>query len=141
MMKRTIIPLLIAALVALLLPWLAVTFAKGDNGMAVIFLLFFAVNPITAVLLGGVLRRQCPHGVVPAAAVRRAVPAGHVGVLHHGRNGVCALRRCLPDFGLCRHAAGVVCRKAETLCPIKNRTTGKRCVGRGDHTPPPNGAA
>ncbi len=52
MTKRTIIPLLIAALVALLLPWLAVTFAKGDNGMAVIFLLFFAVNPITAVLLG-----------------------------------------------------------------------------------------
>ena len=51
MTKRTIIPLLIAALVALLLPWLAVTFAKGDNGMAVIFLLFFAVNPITAVLL------------------------------------------------------------------------------------------
>lgn len=40
MTKRTIIPLLIAALVALLLPWLAVTFAKGDNGMAVIFLLF-----------------------------------------------------------------------------------------------------
>ena len=52
MTKRTIIPLLIAALVALLLPWLAVTFAKGDNGMAVIFLLFFAVNPIAAVLLG-----------------------------------------------------------------------------------------
>ena len=45
MTKRTIIPLLIAALVALLLPWLSVTFA-------VIFLLFFAVNPITAVLLG-----------------------------------------------------------------------------------------
>ena len=43
MTKRTIIPLLIAALVALLLPWLAVTFAKGDNGMAVIFLLFFAL--------------------------------------------------------------------------------------------------
>ena len=39
MTKRTMIPLLIAALVALL-PWLAVTFAKGDNGMAVIFLLF-----------------------------------------------------------------------------------------------------
>ena len=140
MTKRTIIPLLIATLVALLLSWLAVTFAKGDNGMAVIFLLFFAVNPIGG-SARGVLRQQCPHGVVPAAAVRRAVPAGHVGVLHHGRNGVCALRRCLPDFGLCRHAAGVVCRKAETLCPIKNRTTGKRCVGRGDHTPPPNGAA
>ena len=52
MTKRTIILLLISALVTLLLPWLVVTFAKGDNGMAVIFLLFFAVNPITAVLLG-----------------------------------------------------------------------------------------
>ena len=54
MTKRNTILLLISALVALLLPWLAVTFVKGDNGMAVIFLLFFAVNPITAVLLGGV---------------------------------------------------------------------------------------
>ena len=52
MTKRNTILLLISALVALLLPWLAVTFAKGDNGMAVIFLLFFAVNPIAAVLLG-----------------------------------------------------------------------------------------
>ena len=52
MTKRNIIPLLIAALVALLLPWLAVTFVKGDGGMAVCFLLFFAVNPITAILLG-----------------------------------------------------------------------------------------
>lgn len=52
MTKRTIIPLLIAALVALLFPWLAVTLVKGDGGMAVIFLLFFAVNPITAILLG-----------------------------------------------------------------------------------------
>ena len=52
MTKRNIIPLLIAALVALLLPWLAVTLVKGDGGMAVCFLLFFAVNPVTAILLG-----------------------------------------------------------------------------------------
>lgn len=52
MTKRTIITLLIAAVVALLLPWLAVTLVPGDSGMAVTFLLFFAVNPITAVLLG-----------------------------------------------------------------------------------------
>ena len=52
MTKRTIIPLLIAALVALLLPWLAVTLVRGDGGMAVCFLLFFAVNPVTAILLG-----------------------------------------------------------------------------------------
>ena len=40
MTKRNIIPLLIAALVALLLPWLAVTLVKGDGGMAICFLLF-----------------------------------------------------------------------------------------------------
>ena len=52
MTKRNIIPLLITALVALLLPWLAVTLVRGDGGMAVCFLLFFAVNPVTAILLG-----------------------------------------------------------------------------------------
>ena len=52
MTKRTIITLLIAAVAALLLPWLAVTLVPGDSGMAVTFLLFFAVNPITAILLG-----------------------------------------------------------------------------------------
>ena len=44
MTKRTIIPLLIAALVALLLPWLTVTFVRGDGGMAVIFLLRMLVK-------------------------------------------------------------------------------------------------
>ena len=52
MAKKTIFPLLISAVVALLLPWLAVTLVKGDGGMAVTFLLFFAINPITAILLG-----------------------------------------------------------------------------------------
>lgn len=52
MAKKTIFPLMISAVVALLLPWLAVTLVKGDGGMAVTFLLFFAINPITAILLG-----------------------------------------------------------------------------------------
>ena len=52
MTKRTIITLLIAAVVALLLPWLAVTLVPGDSGMMASFLLFFAIDPITAVLLG-----------------------------------------------------------------------------------------
>ena len=33
-------------------PWLAVTFIKGDGGMAVCFILFFAVNPIYAICSG-----------------------------------------------------------------------------------------
>ena len=52
MTKRNTILLLISALVALLLPWLAVTFVKGDDGMMANFLLFFVVNPIASVLLG-----------------------------------------------------------------------------------------
>lgn len=52
MVKRNAVCALIAALVALLLPWLAVTLVRGDGGMAVCFLLFFAVNPVTAILLG-----------------------------------------------------------------------------------------
>lgn len=52
MVKRNAVCALIAALVALLLPWFAVTLVRGDGGMAVCFLLFFAVNPVTAILLG-----------------------------------------------------------------------------------------
>ena len=35
----------------LMFPWLAVAFVKGDAGMAVCFLLFFAVNPLYSVLI------------------------------------------------------------------------------------------
>ena len=38
--------------IMLLLPWLAVTFIKGDGGMAVCFLLFYGVNPVYSVLAG-----------------------------------------------------------------------------------------
>lgn len=41
-----------AVLIMLGLPWAAVTFAPGDAGMAVCFLLFFAVDPIYAVIVG-----------------------------------------------------------------------------------------
>ncbi len=44
--------LLISTLVMLGLPWLAVTFAPGDAGMAACFLLFFAVNPVYSVVAG-----------------------------------------------------------------------------------------
>ena len=38
--------------IMLLLPWLAVTFIKGDGGMEVCFLLFYGVNPVYSVLAG-----------------------------------------------------------------------------------------
>ena len=46
MKKNFILWLAASAVVILALPWLAVTFVKGDAGMAVCFLLFFAINPI-----------------------------------------------------------------------------------------------
>lgn len=52
-MKNNIIPWVIISLVIMLaLPWLAVSFVKGDAGMAVCFILFFAINPIYSVILG-----------------------------------------------------------------------------------------
>lgn len=41
-----------SAVLMVLLPWLAVTVVSGEAGMAVCFLLFFAVNPIAAVAVG-----------------------------------------------------------------------------------------
>lgn len=43
---------LISAFIMLGFPWLAVTFAPADAGMAVCLLLFYVVNPIYSVILG-----------------------------------------------------------------------------------------
>ena len=51
-MKKIIPWMLAAAVIMLVFPWLAVTFIKGDGGMAVCFILFFAVNPIYAICSG-----------------------------------------------------------------------------------------
>ena len=47
-MKKVVFWILVSALVMLILPWLAVSFVKGDNGMAVCFILF----PIYSILAG-----------------------------------------------------------------------------------------
>lgn len=36
----------------ILLPFLAVTFVKGDNGMAICFVLFYAINPLFSIYVG-----------------------------------------------------------------------------------------
>ncbi len=51
-MKKLIPWLTASALVMLALPWLAVTFIKGDAGMAACFILFFALNPVYAIISG-----------------------------------------------------------------------------------------
>ncbi len=61
-MKKNII-LWVAASIAVMLalPWLAVAFVKGDAGMAVCFLLFFAVNPLYSVLIGAFAGKDIRH--------------------------------------------------------------------------------
>lgn len=61
-MKQNIILWLAAsAVVMLVFPWLAVTFVNGDAGMAVCFLLFFAVNPIYSVIIGAFAGKDIRH--------------------------------------------------------------------------------
>ena len=61
-MKKNIILWLVAsAVVMLVFPWLAVTFVKGDAGMAVCFLLFFAVNPLYSVINGAFAGKDVKH--------------------------------------------------------------------------------
>ena len=52
MLKKNMICSIISILVMLLFPWCAVTFVKGDSGMAVCFLLFFVINPILSISMG-----------------------------------------------------------------------------------------
>ena len=61
-MKKNIILWLAASVVVMLaFPWLAVTFVKGDAGMAVCFLLFFAVNPLYSVIIGAYAGKDVKH--------------------------------------------------------------------------------
>ena len=61
-MKKNIILWVAASMVVMLaLPWLAVTFVKGDEGMAVCFLLFFAVNPLYSVIIGAFAGKDVKH--------------------------------------------------------------------------------
>lgn len=61
-MKKTFIQwLIISAIIMLMLPWLAVTFVKSDAGMAVCFMLFFAVNPVYFVVIGVFAGKDMKH--------------------------------------------------------------------------------
>lgn len=51
-MKKNIPWIIASVAIMLALPWLAVTFIKNDDGMAVCFILFFALNPIYAIFAG-----------------------------------------------------------------------------------------
>lgn len=52
MAKNNGICILVSTLIMLFLPWCAVTFIKGDGGMAACFMLFFVINPMASVSVG-----------------------------------------------------------------------------------------
>ena len=52
MKKTSLVWIAVSGVVMVLFPWLAVTFVKGDGGMAVCFLLFFGVNPVYVMVNG-----------------------------------------------------------------------------------------
>ena len=51
-MKKNIWAILFIVLVMYGLPWAAVTFAPGDAGMAIAFILFFGLNPAESMFAG-----------------------------------------------------------------------------------------
>ena len=61
MKKIFICWLAVSAVVMLVIPWAAATFVKGDEGMAVCFLLFFAINPIYCVTIGAFAGKDMKH--------------------------------------------------------------------------------
>lgn len=61
MKKNFICWLAVSAVVMLVIPWAAATFVKGDAGMAVCFLLFFAINPIYSVFIGAFAGKDMKH--------------------------------------------------------------------------------
>jgi len=61
MKKRVVLWVAASAIIMLVLPWLAVTFVKGDAGMAVCFLLFYAVNPIYSLIIGAFAGKYIKH--------------------------------------------------------------------------------
>lgn len=49
-MKKIRLWLLLTTMIMIALPWLSVTFVKGDHGMAVCFILFYVLNPLYVIV-------------------------------------------------------------------------------------------
>ena len=86
-MKKMIPWIIASAVIMLVFPWLAVTFVKGDGGMAVCFILFFALNPIYAIFAGV----QASRDVKRFWALRGLVFSRYMAAFRYGRTGVSSL--------------------------------------------------
>ncbi len=61
MKKNIILGIVVSTVVMLMFPWLAVTFVKGDVGMAACLFLFFSVNPLYSVIIGVFTGKNIRH--------------------------------------------------------------------------------
>lgn len=61
MKKELILWSAVSAAVMLFFPWLTVTFANEDTGMAVCLILFYAVNPVYTVFIGETAGKDIRH--------------------------------------------------------------------------------
>lgn len=52
MKKKLLTSIISSAVLMIIIPFLAVTFAKSDAGMAICFILFYAINPIFSIANG-----------------------------------------------------------------------------------------
>ncbi len=52
MKNNFILWVIVSMVIMLILPWLAISYVNSDAGMAVCFILFFAINPIYSVIMG-----------------------------------------------------------------------------------------
>ena len=81
-MKRSVILwLAVSAVIMFALPWLAVTFVKGDAGMAVCFMLFYAVNPNIFYRYRSICRKRNKAFIQSALDFLHNVPARCLDVL------------------------------------------------------------
>lgn len=59
--KTSLICIILSAIIMLLFPFLTVHLVEGDNGMAICFILFFAINPVYSAVCGIMSRSDAKH--------------------------------------------------------------------------------
>lgn len=110
-MKKMIPWIIASAVIMLVFPWLAVTFVKSDGGMAVCFILFFALNPIYAIFAGATGWKRCQTLLGLADDHRDLVFSRYMAAFRYGRTGVFSLCADLLAFRGRGHAALRVYKK------------------------------
>ena len=98
-MKRSVILwLAVSAVIMFALPWLAVTFVKGDAGMAVCFMLFLCCQPNIFYRYRSICRKRHETSLEFTSYFSNFVSDGNMDFLRYGRNGICHVYGHLFDY-------------------------------------------